>query len=57
MLADLTPSDLRSKILLLTSVIEDAHSMGLHPIEVSIQRAVRDVYRRQLIKLTYKGAE
>jgi hypothetical protein len=53
MLADLTPSDLRSKILLLTSVIEDAHFMGLHPIEVSIQRAVRDIYRRQLIKILY----
>lgn len=42
---------IREKILSLTSKIEQAHLEGKPPIDSAIHRAVRDIYRRKLLKL------
>ena len=43
--------EIREKIRALTAKIEQTHAEGRPRIESAVQRAARDVYRRQLRKL------
>lgn len=43
--------ELKEKIRKLTSKIEQAHLEGNPPIDSAIHRAIRDIYRRKLLKL------
>ena len=43
--------ELKEKIRKLTSKFEQAHSEGKPSINSAIHRAVRDIYRRKLLKL------
>lgn len=43
--------ELKEKILSLTSKIEQAYLEGKPSIDSAIHRAVRDIYRRKLLKL------
>ena len=43
--------ELKEKIRKLTSKIEQAHLEGKPPIDSAVHRAVRDIYRKQLLKL------
>ena len=45
------PHEIREKIRALTAKIEQSYAEGKPRIESAVQRAARDVYRRQLRKL------